>query len=695
MALPYSEMSDQRLSFSSDSAVVFQPIALSTPGFKSVEPLPTNLLRLLTDKSTEKRKAGATELQALIKAEADASNSVLITGQIAFCKQELVDSHTDSSRKGGLLAFSAIAVGISGNTSCSALFQHLLKPVVTCFRDIDPRIRYSAVESMYNISRVCRQQVLHNFNDIFRGMIELFADVDNEVRRAAQQLDSILKSIVVETEADKDHFDSLSFMEMTYEMIRTVRNPSVQQMLVSWLSALDSIPSFDLLQYLPKFLEGLFCMLSSQSKDVKHSVYNSLKDFLDNVKEKIPEKKVDMSSIISTLVSLCGNSDTFVRSVALNWIYELLNVAGIELVQQYSNMLRAIVRCLSDKERDIVEMAGKTNQHLLLYVENICKYDSVNTLNFQDIMSVLMDYIDDESNTTREAVMDWVLRLQTYSPSAINNSLESILVTLTARLSDPQETVIQQTLRVLCMVSKYEGYFSKVIKAVVTMFQGKDTAMESSGKQIIIMLCEKLGTEQVYVTFAEILHSHANLPFTRKLIELLDLILLTEAALEPIRERLKCCFENDDADYKSFFQSLFKTWCLNPASSLNLCLLVQAYKLAYDILILLSKTPMTVEIISQLARLVQLLESPIFTHLRMQVLEHSKHPYLLRALYGLLMMLPQSRAYTTLDNRLRAVAMMQQVNYTPEEETQCHEKYPNYAGLVERFRQVVSRPKPD
>ena len=104
---------------------------------------------------------------------------------------------------------------------------------------------------------------------------------------------------------------------------------------------------------------------------------------------------------------------------------------------------------------------------------------------------------------------------------------------------------------------------------------------------------------------------------------------------------------------------------------------------------------MTVEIISQLARLVQLLESPIFTHLRMQVLEHSKHPYLLRALYGLLMMLPQSRAYTTLDNRLRAVAMMQQVNYTPEEEMQCHEKYPNYAGLVERFRQVVSRPKPD
>ena len=684
-------MADHRPSFSSESSNPFQSV-LPVPGSKRSE-LPANVSRLLVDKSTEKRKAGANELQTMVKALADGNSVGVITGYIEYCKTELLDSHGDASRKGGLLAFSAIAVGISGNEGCTNLFLLLLKPVLTLFRDIDPRIRYSAVESMYNIARVCRKQVLHNFTEIFRGLIELFADVDNDVRRAAQQLDSILKSIVVETEADRDNFDSQAFMEMTYEMIKSVRNPSVQQMLVSWLAALDSIPSFDLLQYLPKFLEGLFCMLSSQSKDVKHSVYNSLKDFLDNVKEKIPEKKVDMSSIISSLVKLCANTDTFVRSVALNWIYELLNIAGIELVQQYSNMLRAIVKCLSDKERDIVEMAGKTNQHMLLYVENICKYDSVNTLNFQDIMSVLMEYLNDESNVTREAVLEWVLKLQAYNPAVINDSLESILVTLTSRLSDHEETVIQQTLKVLCMISKYEGYFGKVIYAVVTMFQLKDTTMETSGKPIIIMLCEHLGTEIVYRTFAEILHSHSDLPFTRKLIELLDVILLTETQLKPIRERLKCCFENDDTDYKSFFEILFKTWCINPASSLNLCLLVQAYKLAYDILLLLSKSPITVDIISQLARLVQLLESPIFTHLRMQVLEHAKHPYLLRALYGLLMMLPQSRAYTTLDNRLRAVAMMQQVHYTSEEEAKCLEKYPDYPGLVERFKQVVARPR--
>ena len=45
----------------------------------------------------------------------------------------------------------------------------------------------------------------------------------------------------------------------------------------------------------------------------------------------------------------------------------------------------------------------------------------------------------------------------------------------------------------------------------------------------------------------------------------------------------------------------------------------------------------------QIDKLVQLLESPIFVHLRLQLLDvHApSHPDLLRSLYGLLMLLPQ------------------------------------------------------
>jgi vacuole morphology and inheritance protein 14 len=60
----------------------------------------------------------------------------------------------------------------------------------------------------------------------------------------------------------------------------------------------------------------------------------------------------------------------------------------------------------------------------------------------------------------------------------------------------------------------------------------------------------------------------------------------------------------------------------------------------------------------QIDKLVQLLESPIFIQLRLHLLEadSASHPDLLKSLYGLLMLLPQSQAYKTLSDRLTTVS---------------------------------------
>lgn len=87
---------------------------------------------------------------------------------------------------------------------------------------------------------------------------------------------------------------------------------------------------------------------------------------------------------------------------------------------------------------------------------------------------------------------------------------------------------------------------------------------------------------------------------------------------------------------------------------------------------------MTVPMLIQIDKLVQLIESPVFTctlrslygssstiadrtrtaALRLQLLEPERYPYLLKAMYGLLMLLPQSSAFATLRNRLSAVSSL-------------------------------------
>lgn len=84
---------------------------------------------------------------------------------------------------------------------------------------------------------------------------------------------------------------------------------------------------------------------------------------------------------------------------------------------------------------------------------------------------------------------------------------------------------------------------------------------------------------------------------------------------------------------------------------------------------------MTVNVLIQVDKLVQLIESPVFTckyirfsawfvdlltkkktDLRLQLLEPEKHPYLYKCMYGILMLLPQSSAFAALKNRLNSVS---------------------------------------
>lgn len=49
----------------------------------------------------------------------------------------------------------------------------------------------------------------------------------------------------------------------------------------------------------------------------------------------------------------------------------------------------------------------------------------------------------------------------------------------------------------------------------------------------------------------------------------------------------------------------------------------------------------TVSFLVEVDKLIQLLESPIFTFVRIQLLDPQSYAYLIKALFGLLMLLPQ------------------------------------------------------
>ena len=116
--------------------------------------------------------------------------------------------------------------------------------------------------------------------------------------------------------------------------------------------------------------------------------------------------------------------------------------------------------------------------------------------------------------------------------------------------------------------------------------------------------------------------------------------------------------KNLRATDEDLFTTLYKTWCFNPVSTLSLCLLAKKYCHSQLFVQSFAQIEMTVNFLVHIYNMVQILESPIFVELRMQLLEPLRHPYLLKSLYGILMLLPQSSAHEKLNNRLQSVNAM-------------------------------------
>lgn len=611
--------------------------------------IPADLLRRLADKTYERRWLAASELQLWVQGAAENGDRETLRDCVIFFRTDFLESASDLNKLGGLLAYAALALGMADFESCSDLYEQLIPPVLNCFKD--PAFSFYAVETMHNITKLkaSHAHVLRNLGALLTPMIGMFADVDLHVKQAVQQLDIALKAIVVETEADPNQLDRTALMALLGEKLRSVRNPNALPMLVTWLMVLHSVPGFQLTQYLGTFLDGLFRLLATQYQEVQQTALNALHELLGDLKVSLRE----LPFVTATLARLCSEGESLVRLQALRWLDELLQVSGNCMLPDFAEMLESATACLLDPSLEVVVTAERMQLHMRELVEHL---DPHSAGELREVVNVVLQHIE---SAATESLLGWIDSLYRLSPETLRPELDRFLQVLMSRLTQSTGDGLEVTLSAVCLLSHYEGYFARVLDLLLEMFEAHEAVLDNVGYVIVLFLCLKLGAERVFCTLADLLSRMPNEKFSRKVVELLDLLLLTEDGLEELRTVLKRCFSDSKAF--SLFEQLFRTWCLNPVSCLGLCLLAQAYELAYDMLLILSKVKMTVEVLTQLARLVQVLETPVFALLRVQMLDPTQHPFLLRALYGLLMLLPQSKAFATLECRLSAAVILRPI----------------------------------
>ncbi|XP_050373682.1 protein VAC14 homolog isoform X2 [Argentina anserina] len=601
--------------------------------------IPAGVLRNLADKLYEKRKNAALEVEGIVKQLTMAGDHDKITAVIKLLTTEFTYSPQANHRKGGLIGLAAATVGLT--SEAAQHLEQIVPPVLNSFCDQDSRVRYYACEALYNIAKVVRGDFIIFFNQIFDALCKLSADSDANVQSAAHLLDRLVKDIVTES----DQFSIEEFIPLLRERMN-VLNPYVRQFLVGWITVLDSVPDIDMLGFLPDFLDGLFNMLSDSSHEIRQQADSALSEFLQEIKNS---PSVDYGRMAEILVQRAASPDEFTRLTAITWINEFVKLGGDQLVPYYADILGAILPCISDKEEKIRVVARETNEEL-----RAINADPAEGFDVGAILSIARRQLSSEWEATRIEALHWISNLLNRQRTEVLTYLNDIFDTLLEALSDPSDQVVLLVLEVHACIAKDPQHFRQLVIFLVHNFRVDNSLLEKRGALIIRRLCVLLDAERVYRELSTILEGESNLDFASIMVQALNLILLTSSELSDLRDLLKQSLVNPSG--KDLFVSLYASWCHSPMAIISLCLLSQTYQHASTVIQSLVEEDINVKFLVHLDKLIRLLETPIFVYLRLQLLEPGRHMWLLKALYGLLMLLPQqSAAFKILRTRLKTV----------------------------------------
>ncbi|KAF2661821.1 ARM repeat-containing protein [Lophiostoma macrostomum CBS 122681] len=421
----------------------------------------------------------------------------------------------------------------------------------------------------------------------------------------------------------------------------------IQLAALRWIDSFFEICPEDIMPFVPKLLSDVLPLMSHDVDPVRlaaNRVNTSLMDYIMSLSEDIrrPDNALQLPNSLSALGK------------------DLTNVERRD--SNLSNRLLKTV--IKDQAADVRSGESKGTRTPTPAEERGPSPRPVPELDYQLAVSALTLQFLNEHEATRVAAIAWLIMLHRMAPGKILSVEDGTFPALLKTLSDPSEAVVTRDLLLLSQISRNsdDSYFTSFMVNLLKLFCTDRRLLETRGNLIIRQLCVTLSAERIYRTMADCLEKDDDVEFASIMVQNLNNNLITAPELADLRRRLR---NLDSRDGQSFFVSLFKSWCHNAVATFSLCLLAQAYEQAYHLLQIFADLEMTVNMLIQIDKLVQLLESPVFTYLRIQLLEPEKYPHLYKCLYGLLMLLPQSSAFAALKNRLNSVSAIGYLHIAP------------------------------
>lgn len=363
----------------------------------------------LIDKSMDRRITVVKDLEAFVskKCEVYSTESrIWIEQCIISLKEELLQSSHMQSRTGGLIALASVALGLPGSLR-DVLQRDILEICLKMVDDEEPRVRYCACESVFNIVKGSGARCIPLFPTVFDFLSKVSADTEVDIRQTGPILDRTLREIVA------DHFSQSktdSNIVPTVETHLVYPSAFVKQLSISWVEFLITIRNSGILERLASVLPPLLAFLSSGSapssgrKDLSVQAGHILDELLRE-SNKVSQPVIEKT--LSVLVKYGTFQDTLslrARIVVFRWltVFAPRSMESREVVSVVKILITSLGSC---SDGTVLEAIEASNTSLLAstdFARNIRSCDS------RSLTEVFGTRLDPMRPSVTSAVVDWI-----------------------------------------------------------------------------------------------------------------------------------------------------------------------------------------------------------------------------------------------------------------------------------------------
>ena len=360
---------------------------------------------------------------------------------------------------------------------------------------------------------------------------------------------------------------------------------------------------------------------SGESLIIKNCEQNMKNEFLNYFENKEKNTEQIKNCILSFVKLVCKQKEInqpkeykYLNDIILKITKHNILLQEIFPFEVFNNFLLLIIQ-----SKDINENLDELNNNLKILIENEENFEK------DEFRKTIEKGIDNPNFTQKIISLDWYIFIYEKNKEILSNE-------------EP----------------------NKEIKEIINIIlkEIEKNIEEKNNENLFLLMIDKLCTNSILVLFDllsdYILTEKLSYIFKYKIVGYLNNFLIFSLRAKEFKESLITPITDEEKNDDEFllFEKLFKVYAVNPMCLLIFCIYLELYELSWELILNFKNIKLEDDYYKYLAGFVQAIDNKQWNDIKMRFLFPNKNIYFIKCLYGILMLLPQGKAFDILSDRL-------------------------------------------